>query len=238
MHRSVHALAAGSALIAAVALASGCQGSGRAPVPSSATPTPVRTPAATTAAAAPQPSGPVTATQLVAALPPRPAGAKGWAGRGGPSGALSQRQYLTVEFGAASAAKLLPGEQQAGLTSGAQRSWRQPNGTLVLAVVGDYRDRAGAKASYLQIEYELELGDAGDTDFTLPGAADSYGIGDPTLDQAGNTESDLLVLAGNTLLHVEVKAPGTVDQATAKAVAAQVYANLCRISDCTAGSTS
>ncbi|MFC1429454.1 hypothetical protein ACEZDB_02125 [Streptacidiphilus sp. N1-3] len=228
MRRSVRTLAAGSALAAALLTAS-CQA--KEPTP---TPTPTPTPAATTTTAAPVtaaalPTGPVTAAQLVAALPPRPAGAKAWAGRGGPSGALTQKQYLTVEFGAAEAPKALAAERQLGLRSGAQRAWQQRNGTQVLVTFGDYRDRTGAKAAYLQIEAALEQDDAGATDFTLPGAADSYGIGTA----AG---SELLVLAGSELLHVEVKSPDSVG--TAKAVALQAYGNLCRLSDCTAGSTS
>ena len=241
MRRSAHALAVTSVLTAAALLASGCQAQ-RHSAPSAATPgataaTTAAT-AAVTTAATPLPTGPATAAQLVAALPAAPAGSSHWAGKGGPSGALTPKQYLVVEFGAKDGPKLLAAEKQTGLTAAAQRSWRQKGGVLVGVIVAGYRDHGGARAAYLQLEAGLELSDAGDSDFTLPGAADSSGVGNPALDRDGNTESDLIVLAGSELLHVLVRAPGHVDRATTRAVALQAYANLCGLSDCTAGSSS
>ncbi|MFC1416562.1 hypothetical protein [Streptacidiphilus cavernicola] len=242
MPRSTRALAAPSLLIAATLLTSACQTKTQTPTPptpatGSATPASgSATPTSTPAAAAP--TGPVTRARLLAALPPAPTGSSPWKGKGGPAGLLTPAQYLTVEFGAKDGAKLLPAEKQTGLTFAAQRGWRQKGGTLVSVIVADYRDRVGAKTSYLELEAGLEQSDAGDSDFTLPGAADSSGVGDPALDRDGNTESDLIVLAGSELLHVLVRAPGTVDRATTEAVALQAYTNLCALSDCTAGSTS
>ena len=235
MRRSFHAPAATSVLIAGVLLTSGCQG--QAHVTHGPTQSASGS-AATTVAAAPVPTGPVTVAQLVAALPAAPAGSKPWAGTSGLSGPLTRTQYVTAEFGAKDGAKLLKAEEQLGLTFGAQNGWRQQDKVMVGVRLADYKDRTGAKTAYLEIQSSAEEDDAGDNDFTLPGAADSFGIGDPTPDQAGNTVTNLFALAGKELLRVTVESPAGVDQATAKAVALKAYANLCKLSDCTAGSVS
>lgn len=243
MRRPAPALATVSLLIAAAVLTSGCQG--RAAARSTATPartptvTATPTTAAVTATPAALPSGPPTRARLAAALPAAPAGSTTARGRlAGPTGQLTPRQYLTAEFGATEAGKLLAGQVQGGLTAGAARSWRQRDGVQVRVTVAGYRDRGGAKAFYLQLAYVQEFYDAGAVHFTLPGAIDSTGIGATVPDTDGTTEAELFVLAGDTVLHVVLVSPHTADRAAVTALAAGAYSRLCALSDCSAGSTS
>jgi hypothetical protein len=178
----------------------------------------------------------LTVDQLVAALPARPAGAKAWATKT-VTGALTQEQYVMAEFGS-KGPELLPVEQQRGLQFGARRNWRTPGGVLVDVFIADFTERTGALSDYLALTSGEKADDAGDTDFTLPGVTDSFGTANPKLDNYGYAGVTVHAVAGNLMLRVTMNAPAAPDQADATAVAAQLYKNLCKLTDCTSGNAS
>lgn len=240
---TARALLATGVLLGTSLTASACTGGGTAgalPHPAASTsaavplPAPSATPSATPSAA---PTAEPTTAQLAAALPSLPGGARPWP-TAAPTGPLTQRQFTSAEFGADKVAKYLPLEQQFGLRFGAGRGWRNGAGVTVEVLIGEYRDRTGATTVYQGLTDGDKTVDGGDSHFTLTGAPDSFGISDPTPDSHGDTTASLRALAGTMVLEVTVTAPAVPDQATAKSVAAQTYAKLCKLTDCTAGSSS
>ena len=175
----------------------------------------------------------LTADLLATALPPLPTGAKLWPATLGPTGPLTAPQYATAMFGTADASADLLVERQRGLDFGAVRRWNQPDGVMVSVFLGHYSLPRGAESAFLAQSTSEKRTDAADRHFTVPGVAESYGVAIPTLDSYGNALTNLHLVAGDVLIRVAVGSPAQPDPEVAAAVAATVYTNVCRVTDCT-----
>ena len=226
---------AGCGVISPVTEPVPAQSSATASVTATASATAGATATATTrAATAAKGSGPDQA-QLSAALPQIPAGSTQWPANLGPYGPQTAAQYVAAMFGATEVSTYLPEETRRGLEFGAVQRWSRPDGVLVSVFLGRFAADSGALSAFLAQRSGEQLISHGDPHFTVPGITDSYADETPQLDSSGNAMTNLHAVAGDVLIRVVITAPATPDRTVATQTAEQVYASVCRVTDCAAG---
>lgn len=178
--------------------------------------------ASTGSAASPLPTG----AQLLAALPPLPAGAKPFPASTGPNGLLDAKGYVTAAM-VPNAAQDLPIELRRGLQAGARWTWATSNGELVEIFMARFATDEGAESYYLMEHAAKTKEYAGVAPTVVPGVPTSFNLSITKLDDYGNANVRVHAVAGDTVVVVNVLSPATPDPSTANALTLQMAKQLC-----------